>query len=81
MILIEGNKLKEKIIRDLKEKTKSLPRPIKIAIIQVGNNEFSTIYINQKKKLEQEINILINHIKLQEETKEQEIIKKINPFI
>jgi hypothetical protein len=32
MILIEGNKLKEKIIRDLKEKTKSLPRPIKIAI-------------------------------------------------
>lgn len=78
MILIEGNKLKEKIIRDLKEKTKSLPRPIKIAIIQVGNNEFSTIYINQKKKLEQEINILINHIKLQEETKEQEIIKKIN---
>lgn len=78
MILIEGNKLKEKIIRDLKEKTKSLPRPIKIAIIQVGENEFSTIYINQKKKLEQEINILINHIKLQEETKEQEIIKKIN---
>lgn len=78
MILIEGNKLKEKIIRELKEKTKSLPRPIKIAIIQVGNNESSTIYINQKKKLEQEINILINHIKLQEETKEQEIIKKIN---
>lgn len=78
MILIEGNKLKEKIIRDLKEKTKSLPRAIKIAIIQVGENEFSTIYINQKKKLEQEINILINHIKLQEETKEQEIIKKIN---
>ena len=78
MILIKGNKLKEKIIRDLKEKTKSLPRPIKIAIIQVGENEFSTIYINQKKKLEQEINILINHIKLQEETKEQEIIKKIN---
>lgn len=78
MILIEGNKLKEKIIRDLKEKTKSLPRPIKIAIIQVGNNESSTIYINQKKKLEQEINILINHIKLQGETKEQEIIKKIN---
>ena len=78
MILIEGNKLKEKIIRDLKEKTKKLPRPIKIAIIQVGNNESSTIYINQKKKLEQEINILINHIKLQGETKEQEIIKKIN---
>lgn len=78
MILIEGNKLKEKIIRDLKEKTKSLPRAIKIAIIQVGENEFSTIYINQKKKLEQEINMLINHIKLQEETKEQEIIKKIN---
>ncbi len=78
MILIEGNKLKEKIIREIKEKTKSLPRPIKIAIIQVGENEFSTIYINQKKKLEQEINILINHIKLQRETKEQEIIKKIN---
>ena len=78
MILIEGNKLKEKIIRDLKEKTKKLPRPIKIAIIQVGENESSTIYINQKKKLEQEINILINHIKLQEKTKEQEIIKKIN---
>lgn len=78
MILIEGNKLKEKIIRDLKEKTKSLPRPIKIAIIQVGENESSTIYINQKKKLEQEINILINHIKLQGETKEQEIIKKTN---
>lgn len=51
MILIEGNKLKEKIIRDLKEKTKSLPRPIKIAIIQVGNNESSTIYINQKKEI------------------------------
>lgn len=78
MILIEGNRLKEKIIRGLKEKTKSLPRPIKIAIIQVGENESSNIYINQKKKLEQEINILINHIKLQKETKEQEIIKKIN---
>ena len=69
MILIEGNRLKEKIIRGLKEKTKSLPRPIKIAIIQVGENESSNIYINQKKKLEQEINILINHIKLQKETK------------
>lgn len=78
MILIEGNKLKEKIIKELKEKTKKLPRPIKIAIIQVGENESSTIYINQKKKLEQEINILINHVKLQEKTKEQEIIKIIN---
>ena len=48
-----------------------------IAIIQVGNNPSSNIYIRQKIKIAQQIGITVKHIHLDEETTEEKLLKII----
>lgn len=74
--IIDGKKvsleLKEKII----ERINKLDKKLKLAVIQVGNNEASTIYVNSKRKLALSMNIdfLLLHY---DSIGEKELIKKI----
>ncbi|PIV65181.1 MAG: bifunctional methylenetetrahydrofolate dehydrogenase/methenyltetrahydrofolate cyclohydrolase, partial [Candidatus Nealsonbacteria bacterium CG01_land_8_20_14_3_00_12] len=50
MKLLDGKKLSEKILVKLKEETKKSKLKLRLAVVQVGENPISQIFINQKKK-------------------------------
>ena len=76
MVILDGKSLKEELLNDLKEKTYNLN--ISFAVIQIGNNEASNVYIKQKKKMCDFLNINFNHYKFDENIDENEIIALIN---
>ena len=76
MIILDGKSLKEEILNDLKNKTSNLN--LSFAVIQIGDNEASNVYIRQKKKMCEYLNIKFNHYKFTEDANEDEIIILIN---
>lgn len=50
MKLLDGKKLAEKILENLKKEIKNRHLKLRLAVIQVGDNPVSQIFINQKKK-------------------------------
>ena len=50
MKILDGKKLSEKILRDIKKKIKSRHSKLRLAVILVGENPVSKVFINQKKK-------------------------------
>lgn len=77
-MILDGKIVKEKILNDLKEKIAILNKKPSLAVIQIGNNLSSEIYIKQKEKMANMIGINFNHIKLDNNINEQEVINIIN---
>ncbi len=79
MIILDGKKLRDKKLLELKDKIKGLP--LTLAVIQVGDDEATNIYVKQKKIKCEELGITFNYIKLSNEVTEEEvslIIDKLN---
>ena len=79
MIILDGKKLRDKKLLELKEKIKGLP--LVLAVIQVGDDEATNIYVKQKKIKCEELGITFNYVKLPSEVSEEEvslIIDKLN---
>lgn len=76
-IIIDGKGIAEKITEQLKQKVSNMQTKPHLAVIQVGDNPASTIYVNLKKKKAEEIGIKSTVIKLNSNITEQELIAKI----
>ena len=61
MILMDGKELKKKILNDLKVKVQELDVQLGLAVVQVGNNEASNVYIKQKEKMATELGYKFVH--------------------
>ena len=78
MILLDGKKIKDKILKENKIKLEEIDKKLKIVVIQIGNDEASNIYISQKRKMFLELNIEFEHINLSNDTNEENIIELID---
>lgn len=78
MILMDGKSLKNKILSKLKDKIEKENIKATLAIILVGENEASKIYIKNKVKACEEIGIIPKVYNLSESTSEDELCKLIN---
>ncbi|MBT4804625.1 5-formyltetrahydrofolate cyclo-ligase [Candidatus Woesearchaeota archaeon] len=79
--LLSGKEVSERILIELKEKVKKLKDKPTLAIVSVGENSASKIYIKKKLKTAEKIGVKARHYKLNEETKESELlglIEKLN---
>ena len=80
MILIDGKHvasiMKEEVKKEVAELAKQGIKPC-LAIVQVGNNPASTIYVRNKRKLGVELGYDCDIIQLPEETKEEKLIELI----
>ena len=74
---IDGKKLRDEIVKELKDEVKHFMIKPCLAVIQIGNDPASDTYIKSKEKACEEIGIYFKHIKFSEETKEIEVINKI----
>ena len=77
MILLDGKKTSETIKEKLKDKISSLDTKLKLAVILVGGNPSSVIYVNMKKKRCLETGIDSEIIEMKENSSENEIIEAI----
>lgn len=79
--VIDGKKISAEIKDELKElaaKYKEEGREVTLAVIQVGNDPASTVYVGNKKKACEYIGINSLAYEIPEETSEEELIKLVN---
>lgn len=74
--IIDGKLVRETVKGELKKEIGELKEELTLAVIQVGNNEASNIYVNNKIKLCNEIGINSIHKKFDDIT-EEELINEI----
>jgi len=78
VILLDGKGLSARIKDDLKNEIDAYIQTPILAVITIGNNEASKIYVNNKKKSCENIGMSFLNFCFSEEEKEEKIIKKIN---
>ena len=74
---IDGKIISSKIKEELKTEIKTYMIKPCLAVIQIGNDEASNVYISAKQKACSEVGIYLKHIKFDAESREIDIINKI----
>ncbi len=77
MILLNGKKLSEEIIKNIKKEIKNSHLKLRLAVVQVGENPVSQIFINQKKKACQKTGIDFKLFEFPAKIKKSELKKEI----
>lgn len=78
MIIMDGKNLQQETVEELKALVYGLDSKPKLVIIQIGHDEASNRYIEQKKIIASKIGIDVIHINYEEDNKEEEILSKID---
>lgn len=76
-VILDGKMLREKLLKDLKTKIDRHYKKPSLAVILVGNDPASKIYVNNKKKTAEKLGITSQVIEYPAETAEETIITKI----
>lgn len=76
MNVINGKELRKEKLDEFSKKLNSIADTLKLVVIQVGNDDASTIYINNKKKICNSMGIICEHIKY-DDVSEEVLISKI----
>lgn len=77
MEIMDGKKLRDELLLEYKEKIEQNNYKIKLAIILVGNNDASLIYVRNKVKYCEQVGIIADLYHLSDDTTEQEVIDLI----
>ena len=76
-MILNGKELRDKILKDLKKQVDKMENKPTLAVILVGDNPASEIYVNNKSKKAQEIGIKSLVIKYPSSIEEKVILDKI----
>lgn len=77
MQIMNGKNLKKKQLLELKEQLLQLNEKLGLAVVQVGNDEASKVYVRQKKNTAEQLGYTFYHIQLDEKISEKELIDEI----
>lgn len=77
MVEMNGKVLRDKKITELKEKIDNLDCQLGLAVIQVGNDEASKVYVKQKEKLALELGYKFIHKIFDENVEQDKLIRYI----
>ena len=78
MIILDGKKVSLKILNEVKERVSKLDRTPHLAVILVGDNEASKIYVKNKQIAAEKVGINSTVIELPKDTQEQFLLDKIS---
>lgn len=79
-MIMDGKALKGEILSGLAEEVKALDKVPTLCVIQVGDDEASNVYINQKRKMCNDIGYNFIHEKYDNSITEEELLKNIDRF-
>lgn len=77
-MLIDGKKIRNEKIQELKNSLKGINEKLGLAVVQVGEDAASSVYVKQKEKLALELGYKFIHEKLDEKINEDELIQIVN---
>lgn len=77
MKLLDGKKVADQIIKELKKTVGTFQTPPGLAFILIGSNSASQTYVRMKKKKCQEIGIVSKDLQFEEDISEKELLKHI----
>ena len=78
MVLLDGKKVKLEILKDLKEQVEKIDRKLGLAVIQIGEDPASCVYVRNKEKMASELGYDFMHIKLEEDIREDQVLNIID---
>lgn len=78
MKLLDGKEVKLKVLDSLKKEVDKLDIKLGLTVIQVGEDPASSVYVRQKSKMASDMGFNFNHIKLEEDVKEEELLSIID---
>ena len=78
MELLDGKKIKQEVLDELKEEVSKLTDKPNFVVIQVGDNEASNVYIKQKAKMAEYVGYGYQHLRYPLDITEKELLKEIN---
>lgn len=78
MVILDGKKIRDDKLEELKKEISSLERKPGIAVIQIGDDIASNVYVKNKEKTAIELGCKFNHIKFDEKVSEDEVLSKID---
>lgn len=78
MFLLDGRKVKEVGLENLKSKLAKLDKTLTLAVIQIGNDPASNVYVSNKNKTATKLGCNFIHIKFDETVEEKEVLEKID---
>ena len=76
-IILDGKKLRDKILDDLKNKVAVLVGTPKLVVISVGDDAASKIYVNNKKKYAEKIGIAAEIVEYPQSVSQEVLLKEI----
>lgn len=77
-VILDGKKISEKILSELSAKIARLSKKPSLAVILVGNNPASELYVGMKEETAKNIGIKSTVFRYSQDTSEAEILNKIN---
>lgn len=78
MTILDGKKIKAEKLAELKKEIDSLKRKPGIAVIQIGNDSASNVYVKNKEKTANELGCVFHHISFDENVLEEDVLLKID---
>ena len=76
--IIDGNKIAKSILEDITHKIKNMKEKPGLALVMVGNNPASEVYVNFKEKDSKEVGFYCERYNLDEKTSEMDLINLLN---
>lgn len=80
MILLDGKSLRNKKLDILKEKISNLEKKLTLVVIQVGSDDASDVYVNQKKKMAEYVGYNFIHKRLDDSISEDDLLEVIESY-
>ena len=77
MIIMNGKEYKAILLEELKKKVSTLPNQLGLAVLQVGNDEASNVYVKQKGKMAEELGYKFVHQVYPEDITQAKLIREI----
>jgi len=78
MIILNGKKTAQKILKNVKKETKVRKLKLGLAVVQVGDNQVSSAYINQKRRVCENLGIVFGLFNFPESIDEQELKEEVS---
>ena len=78
MTIMNGKELRDKTLKGLKKKVDKLGTTLGLAVIQVGTDEASTVYVNQKRKMAHEMGYKFVYKLFTKNISEKNLIREID---
>ena len=79
-MIIDGKKVREDKLKDLKRKIDALDKKLTLVVVKVGNDEASGVYVKQKELLAKELGVNFISRVLPSDVTESELISVINEY-